>query len=56
MVFINTEIEYCRKRLIISDSETVLQIGKGCEAVSISFPTEDEAIEYLKEQEKNLWN
>lgn len=48
-------IEYCGKRLVISDSETVLQMGKGCRAVSISFPTEAEAIEYLDEQEENLW-
>lgn len=47
-------IEYCGKRLIMSESETVLQIGKGCRAVSISFPTENEAIEYLNEEE-NLW-
>lgn len=49
-------IEYCGKRLIMSEIETVLQIGKGCRAVSISFPTETEAIEYLKEQEENLWD
>lgn len=43
-------------RKLCQELHHALQIGKGCGAVSISFPTEDETIEYLKEQEENLWD
>lgn len=46
------KIEYQRKSLLIFNSETVLLERKCHRTVSISFPTEKEAIEFIREQEE----
>ena len=48
------KIEYQRKLLLIFDSETVLLERKCHRTVSISFPTEEEAIEFIREQEEKI--
>lgn len=44
-------MEYRGHKILLSGTETVLWFRRGHRTVSISFSTEEEAMEYIREQE-----
>ena len=45
-------MEYRGHKILLSGTETVLWFRRDHGTVSISFPTEEEAIDYIREQER----